>query len=293
MMMRGLVGALAAGLLSLFSVAPASAQIVGGQAADPGQWPFFVAFRAVKVETQTMQYFCGGSLIAEDWVVTAAHCVVSLEGGGGQFRTTRGRNAGGVVEAVVSPVDIRNVRSTQVYQVARIVVHPEYRSAPGQPHDIALVRLGRGAAPPPPVIELAAQEWRTGAGAWRFEAAGFGATEEGAGLEYDRLQSRYIVSAGSVRLMAAELYALEERRCAQAYADYDAPSQLCFGIAGGGRDSCQGDSGGPLVARLNDQRSVLIGIVSFGRGCARADAPGVYTSAPAHLSWIRSVIGAP
>lgn len=292
-MKRRMLGAFAAGVLWFMGAAPASAQIVGGQAARPDEWRFFAALRAVKVESQTMQYFCGGSLIAEDWVLTAAHCVADLSSQSGHYRATRGRNAGGAIEVVLGPVDIREVRSSQVYQIARIVVHPRYANASGQPYDVALIQLHRAATAPPPVIEMANQEWRTGAGARKFEAAGFGATEEGAGLEYNRLQSRYIVSAGSVRLMAAELYALEERRCAQTYADYDAPTQLCFGLVGGGRDSCQGDSGGPLVARLTDQRTVLVGVVSFGRGCARADAPGVYTSVPAHLTWIQATMAEP
>lgn len=68
--------------------------------------------------------------------------------------------------------------------------------------------------------------------------------------------------------------------------EYSVPEMLCAGHMSGGRDTCQGDSGGPLAQRSNGQY-VLIGITSFGRGCARANTPGVYTRVSNYVDWIQ------
>lgn len=78
-------------------------------------------------------------------------------------------------------------------------------------------------------------------------------------------------------LRAARVTVLEDEVCGRAYpgdadGQYRAESMVCAGDGGGGKDACQGDSGGPLVAQGR-----LIGLVSWGRGCGRADSPGVYT----------------
>lgn len=78
-------------------------------------------------------------------------------------------------------------------------------------------------------------------------------------------------------LRAAPVTVLSDEVCGRAYpgdadGQYRADSMVCAGDDGGGKDACQGDSGGPLVAQGR-----LIGLVSWGRGCGRADSPGVYT----------------
>lgn len=66
-------------------------------------------------------------------------------------------------------------------------------------------------------------------------------------------------------------------------------SQLCAGDATGARDTCQGDSGGPLQLRQQQQQPYVVGVTSFGRGCATG-TPGVYTRVGAFVDWIESVV---
>lgn len=66
---------------------------------------------------------------------------------------------------------------------------------------------------------------------------------------------------------------------------------ICAGSPDGGKDSCQGDSGGPLAYRTDANTTTLIGIVSYGEGCANPIFPGVYTKVAALLDWIHDIKG--
>ena len=66
---------------------------------------------------------------------------------------------------------------------------------------------------------------------------------------------------------------------------------FCAGLPQGGKDSCQGDSGGPAIWKDVDNRSYLVGVISWGWGCARPGYPGVYTRVTQYLQWIENHIG--
>jgi secreted trypsin-like serine protease len=91
-------------------------------------------------------------------------------------------------------------------------------------------------------------------------------------------------------LRKANLTALSPSSCRAAYPDEITDSMLCAGNPAGGVDSCQGDSGGPLIAPSSG-RSVLVGVVSWGEGCALPNTPGVYAKVSSFLSWIKQTTG--
>lgn len=97
--------------------------------------------------------------------------------------------------------------------------------------------------------------------------------------------------SGTSEMRATQVLILPTSTCHQSYSSFDPTIMLCAGWPRGGRDACQGDSGGPLVQKqpLTDT-SVLVGIVSFGKGCARQDSPGVYTRVSAYIDWITNRI---
>ena len=84
----------------------------------------------------------------------------------------------------------------------------------------------------------------------------------------------------------------EDKRCEEMQA-HSAKEMICAGRFGGGKDACQGDSGGPLIMTNSDGEYELIGIVSWGYGCAQAGYPGVYSKIHSRLNWFFQYIGEP
>lgn len=197
--------------------------------------------------------FCGGVLVAPTTVVTAAHCLGRQVLGGpvdsvSDFRVITGRTELRAAEGREIPV-----------RAAR--VNPAYD--PGtNTGDLAVLELAE-AVPAENVLPMAGEghpgyEAGTGAAVYGWgDTSGFGDYAYG--------------------LRAAQVTVLDDEVCRRAYpggsdGQYRADSMVCAGDRSGGKDACQGDSGGPLVAGGR-----LIGLVSWGRGCGRADSPGVYT----------------
>ncbi|MER7016185.1 serine protease [Saccharopolyspora sp. NPDC000359] len=251
------VTAIAVAALSAASVAQAqpaqpadvNPYIVGGEDADIADHPFTVA-----LVTPSGQQFCGGSLVAPDKVLTAAHCT------------------DGSQPSDINVVSGRTVMSSQdgtVSKVTDVWVHPQYTDAT-QGYDVSVLTLEAPVQEAP--IELAAADDPGYAPDSQATILGWGNTTEG-GQQADHLQQ-------------ATVPVTSDDTCSGAYQEYSPDSMVCAGVPEGGIDACQGDSGGPLVV---DNK--LIGVTSWGEGCARPGKPGVYARVGAYHDEIQEQIG--
>ncbi|MEV6399494.1 serine protease [Streptomyces sp. NPDC051907] len=233
--------------LAAFSLTPNSAfaatpPVVGGTRAAQGEFPFMVR----------LSMGCGGSLLTQQIVLTAAHCV---SGSGNNTSITA---TAGVVDLQSSSAI--KVRSTKVLQA------PGYN---GTGKDWALIKLARPInLPTLKIAETKAYDNGT------FDVAGWGSAREGGP------QQRY--------LLKAKVPFVSDASCKQAYPSLVAGEEICAGLPQGGVDTCQGDSGGPMFRKDNDNQWIQVGIVSWGEGCARPGLPGVYTEVSTFAAAIKS-----
>ncbi|MFD9887780.1 S1 family peptidase [Amycolatopsis sp. NPDC059027] len=245
------IGLAAAATISSFATPavaaePPSTDVVGGTRAAQGEFPFMVR----------LSMGCGGALYTSQIVLTAAHCV-----------SRTGANSS--ITATVGVVDLQStsaqkVKSTYVYR------SPTYGTDTGG--DWALIKLAS------PVTGLATLPIATTSSYnnGTFTIAGWGAATEGGS------QQRY--------LLKAQVPFVTDATCqAQggSYGELIPSAEICAGnVSAGGVDTCQGDSGGPMFRRDNNNAWIQVGITSWGDGCARPHAPGVYTEVSTFASAI-------
>ncbi|MGW7056432.1 S1 family peptidase [Streptomyces sp. NPDC054887] len=233
-----------------------SAYIIGGAEKRDGAYPFMSALLEKGRGSAVDRQFCGGSLLAGNVVLTAAHCV---EG-----------TAARTIEVTVGRTVLSKKRQGSLRNVTDIVVHPRY--AKGQEaYDMAFLVLDKPVRGTAPVLlpTLGTDALiRPGASA---TVAGWGNTNTE-------------IPAFPDRLRAVNVPVLSHIECKATYAGYDKRVNVCAGVEG--KDSCQGDSGGPLFRKLPGRQGVYqIGIVSYGDGCAEQGAPGVYAYTGSAKLW--------
>jgi secreted trypsin-like serine protease len=273
--------------------------IVGGKTAADGAWPWQVRLLEV---ANVNAGSCGGSFVTEQWVLTAAHCLVETVDG--QLVTRPQPLFIGYGSTYQSKLTIADVEA--------VFVHPEYFH--DDSHDIGLVKL---AAPVPDAewIEVATPEREaqlTSPGA-PLIVTGWGAIWDFKGFEEsgELRGGREMVSPGLLlssndlqspdQLHEVEIVLIDGRECDEAYrafgeavgtdAFFVSSNQMCAGVPEGAKDSCYGDSGGPLVAPAdNAQGYIQVGIVNWGVQCGNPALPGVYNRTSQFYDWIRDTV---
>ena len=255
----------------LVSAQDVEPRIVGGTTAEAGDYPWQVA--VLKKQGTSLFFICGGTLIADKRVVTAAHCTSGSAGSLKVLVGTQRLSTGGSVLDVSSYAD-----------------HPSYSSSTDR-FDAAVLELATsGVAAGGQTLSLIGEEGSGDDALWApgklLAISGWGATSEG-GSVTDQLREAQVPRVADSTCGQSDFYG----------SAFDPATMVCAGPAAGGVDTCQGDSGGPLAASTQDPLPVsqndpsqwrLAGITSWGQGCARAKKPGVYTrvAAPAIRNWI-------
>ncbi len=241
-------------LIPLFSFG--QIDIVGGEDADISDYPWQVAL--IEQSGGWEWGFCGGSIIDDNWILTAAHCLEDININNLYVRSGSGNSY--AEEGVI-------------YGVEEIIVHPNY-NANTMNNDIALIKLSDSI-----VFDSNSQainimcDYQVNLGA---QNPGTEATITGWG-ETETNNYNGILQVAEVLITNSSNYG---------WGQID-PDMIMAGYSNGGIDTCQGDSGGPMIVRdTEDTNWLLAGITSWGYGCAEAGYPGVYTRVSYFEDWI-------
>ncbi|KZS14753.1 putative Trypsin-7 [Daphnia magna] len=232
-------------------------QIVGGTQAAAGEFPYMAILRRNGV------FFCGGTLIAPSFILTAAHCLANVPA-----------SSTGSLQVTLNTVAASGGSGAEVRTVRRFLVHPSYNSGTKQ-NDVAIMALSTPVTNITPVPLPFFSDAGTSYEGRSTVISGWGTTSSGG-------------SVSSV-LLKATVSVLENRVCRRQYgrtilgivlsSAFYPGEMMCAAAAG--KDTCQGDSGGPLL-----YAGCQVGITSFGRGCADPRFAGVYTRVTNYLGWI-------
>ena len=232
-------------------------RIVGGTETAVNEQPWHAALVSVGGSLP----FCGGTVINTLWVMTTAHCT--------EFRDAS--NTQVLLRKHSACADANQIRRN----ISQIVDHPSHNSTTLS-HDFSLLKLSQA-------IDFTALQNEVAPACLPFNdcfddvdaiVSGWGTT-----LPEDSVSESDVLRSVTVQTMS-------NAECTSDLGPGEIDfSMICADVDAGGKDSCQGDSGGPLVTEVGG-RYTLIGVVSWGNGCADQGSPGVYSRITAVSNWI-------
>ncbi|XP_033748768.1 mucin-5AC-like [Pecten maximus] len=235
--------------------------IIGGTKSYTGQWPWMVALKI------NQKFICGGTLISQQWVATASHCIESVSARPYLLNVMLGSIAMNPADAVY-------------YKVTEVIIHPDnffiYQA------DLALLRLQKPVIFNDHVNSLClATEGHALTKSSICYVSGWGVLS--VSDFYSTIMPEY--------LHHAKMKLVTHSKCKESYQGKLKDTMLCAGYDLGRIDSCKGDSGGPLMCKVSADRWVLAGITSWGETpCGQAMKPGVYTRVDKYRDWILGIM---
>lgn len=233
-------------------------RIIGGGPAGPSAYPWAAAL-VFPIQGINIQY-CGGSLISKRWILTAAHCDVSLS------------------DKVILGRDDLRLPGGEILGVADFIPHRRFDSDTLD-FDIALVKLSTSSDQE--IVSLIEAGSDLESPPTKATVIGWGVTSPGA-------------PDTSPILQEVQIPILKNTKCKELYKEAGeeiTENMICAAFSEGEKDSCQGDSGGPMQVRRSDESPWhQAGIVSWGIGCADKNHPGVYTRVSEFLGWIQTTM---
>ncbi|KAK3868548.1 hypothetical protein Pcinc_026068 [Petrolisthes cinctipes] len=260
-----------------------SDRIFGGVETTLGTKPWMAALGYSEPGVPNLRFLCGGSVINERYILTAAHCVHSSILGSKRLEVVRLGEWDLKTEIdctkILSGTELVDYCAppAQNYTVEEVTLHPLYNTRADHSDDIALLRLNQTIDFSLPWIHPVCLpplnfDVRKIPGTPEPEVAGWGFTENG---------------TTSQRMLTVSIPFVDTNACNITYAGQIIDDQMCLG-GRAGEDSCSGDSGGPLVVLgPNGPPYLQIGVVSYGPiNCGRVDIPGVYTAVSRYRTWI-------
>nr|ACN38234.1 serine protease 14 [Anopheles gambiae] len=253
-------------------------RVIGGQPTKIDEFPWTALIEYEKPNGR-FGFHCGGSVINERYILTAAHCITSIPRG---WKVHRVRLGEWDLSSTTDQEDDFYADAPIDLDIEKIIVHPGYNLQDESHHnDIALIRFNREINYSSTIRAIClplsnSLRNRKHAGLSSY-AAGWGKTE---------------TASASQKKLKVELTVVDVKDCSPAYRrngiSLDSTQMCAGGIRG--KDTCSGDSGGPLMRQMTGSW-YLIGVVSFGpQKCGAPGVPGVYTNVAEYVDWIKDNI---
>ncbi|XP_050668050.1 serine protease snake-like isoform X2 [Leptidea sinapis] len=265
-------------------------QTIGGRITEPGEFPHMGALGWRAVNTGTWIFKCGSTLISENYLITAAHC----------SRVPSGDTTVANPRPEIVRLGNKNIFGFSLNErfndmkIKRIINHPNYMP-PKKYFDIAIIEITES---------VRFTKYIQPACLWSdFDTKRLGTQSALTGWGVTEYRHNKAIGTISAELQAAVVDIIDSDLCDRLLR----PScnrhwcgleshQICAGKLAGGVDACKGDSGGPLQVEIplpiasQGSMHYIIGITSFGIGCARPNKPGVYTRVSSFVDWIEDIV---